>query len=239
MPRGRTAGALALAAAGLAAGGCGAGATTPASHPSASSTVGLGPVPTAAGSPTAPSAAAGSGAAPTASSAAAGRGAASAADGLSATHGYGTYELCQGRCTGAVPAALQRPLRLPAPDGGPCPVTVHPDGPLVPSTSTQVGFQSITGSAWPAAEVTWRAGPAYTGPVLIRGGEIGGGPLGFGEGRTPYDALELLDSGRVAPSVPGGGRAWVTYTRVRSSGCFAYQVDGSNFSEQIVFRAIT
>lgn len=157
---------------------------------------------------------------------------------LAPTTGYATYELCQGTCHGSVPAALRRPLHLSSAAGGPCPVTINPDGPVSPSTSTQVGFQSITGSAWSAAEVTWKASGAYAGPILIRGGEVGGGTLGFGEGRSPYSELQLLDAGREAPRVSGGGRAWLTYTRLQSSGCYAYQVDGTSFSEVIVFRAI-
>jgi hypothetical protein len=38
--------------------------------------------------------------------------------------------------------------------------------------------------------------------------------------------------------VGGNGRAWVTYTRIRSAGCYAYQVDGTGFSEIVVFRAV-
>src|SRR6185437_8678680 len=45
--------------------------------------------------------------------------------GLAQTAGYGTYERCQGTCTGAAPAALRRPLRLPSADGGPCPITLN------------------------------------------------------------------------------------------------------------------
>jgi len=159
--------------------------------------------------------------------------------GLAPTMGYGTYELCQGVCTGSVPPSLRRPLQLPADDGGPCPVTLRTSGPVFPSTGTQVGMGSFTGSPWLGTRVTWAANASYTGPILIRGGEIGGtGALGFGSGSRPYDELQLLDAGRQAPPVVNGGRAWLSYTRVRSSGCYAYQVDGTSFSEVIVFRAI-
>jgi hypothetical protein len=159
--------------------------------------------------------------------------------GLAQTAGYGTYELCQGDCTGSVPSSLRRPLLLPAADGGPCPVTLRTTGPVFPSTGTQVGMTSFTGSSWLGTRVTWAANAGYTGPVLIRGGEIGGGgAIGFGGGHTPYDELQLLDAGRQAPAVVDGGRAWLSYTRVRSSGCYAYQVDGTSFSEVVVFRAV-
>jgi hypothetical protein len=210
----------ALVALGLAAAAGGCGTSRPTSS-SSSSAVGLGPVSTGS------------------SSASSTGTATSSFPALRGSRGYGTYELCQGRCTGGVPAGLLRPVRLPALDGGPCPVTIHPTGPVTPSSSTEVGFAQITGSDWLGAEVTWTADSSYTGPVLIRGGELGGGPLGFGEGRVPYDSLQLLDAGRVSPRVPAGARAWTTYTRIRGPGCYAYQVDGTNFTESIVFRAVS
>ncbi|MGZ4273994.1 MAG: hypothetical protein ACXVRP_09565 [Solirubrobacteraceae bacterium] len=159
--------------------------------------------------------------------------------GLARTKGYGTYEACQGTCTGAVPASLRRPLHLPAEDAGPCPITVHVVGPIGPrQISAGVGFHTVSGSRWLGAQVTWVALGSYTGPVLIRGAKLGGGPLGFGGGVTPYDELQLLDAGRGAPRVVAHGRAWVTYTRIPSGGCYAYQVDGTSFSEVVVFRAV-
>lgn len=159
--------------------------------------------------------------------------------GLSRTAGYGTYELCQGTCTGSVATALRRPLDLPNDDGGPCPITIHVNGPVSPQEiSAGVGFRRVSGSQWLAARVTWVAAATYTGPVLIRGAMLGGGALGFGAGATPYDELQLLDAGRGAPRVAGGGRAWVTYTRIRAGGCYAYQVDGTGITEVVVFRAV-
>lgn len=164
--------------------------------------------------------------------------AASARAGLIATTGYAMYERCAGSCSGSVPAALRRPLRLPSLDGAPCPVTITVDGPVTPSTSTEVGIADVDGSAWMSAPVTWTAAASYTGPILIRGAELGGSdPLGFGTASTPYDELQLLDSGRGAPVSPGR-RAWLTETRAQAPGCYAYQVDGTDFSEVIVFRAV-
>lgn len=159
--------------------------------------------------------------------------------GLARTKGYGTYEACAGTCTGAVPASLRRPLHLPAEDGGPCPITVHVAGPVGPrQISAGVGFHMVSGSRWLGAQVTWVALGSYPGPVLIRGTMLGGAALGFGGGVTPYDELQLLDAGRGAPRVVAHGRAWVTYTRIPSDGCYAYQVDGTSFSEVVVFRAV-
>ena len=138
-----------------------------------------------------------------------------------------------------MPASLRRPLSLPSDDGGPCPITINPHGPVSPrELPAGVGFHGVSGSQWLEAQVTWTAVGGYTGPLLIRGAMLGGGPLGFGTGAVPYDELQLLDAGRGAPRVTGGGRAWITSTRVRSGGCYAYQVDGTGFSEVVVFRAV-
>jgi hypothetical protein len=104
-------------------------------------------------------------------------------------------------------------------------------GPLRPSP-TQIALTSFVGSAWKGAQVTWQTS-GYRGPILIRGRQVGGaGGVGFGEGHTPYDELQLLGNAMDAP--PG---QWPSFTRVQASGCYAYQVDGTSFSEVIVFRA--
>jgi hypothetical protein len=104
-------------------------------------------------------------------------------------------------------------------------------GPLKPSP-TQIAVTSFIGSAWKGGRVTWQAS-GYHGPILIRGGLLGGGgAVGFGEGHTPYDELQLLGNAMQAP--PG---QWPSFTRVQGPGCYAYQADGTSFSEVIVFRA--
>ena len=168
-----------------------------------------------------------------------GKGRPTAPSGLAHTAGYATYERCQGTCSGAVPAALRRPLKLPADDGGPCPITLNPQPASPRELPAGVGFRSVSGSRWLIAEVTWVVPGGYTGPLLIRGGMLGGGgAVGFGTGAVPYDELQLLDAGQGAPRVAAGGRSWITYSRVSSGGCYAYQVDGTGFSEQVVFRAV-
>lgn len=109
---------------------------------------------------------------------------------------------------------------------------------MKPLGSPALALAPFIGSAWKGARVTWVAAKTYAGPVLIRGHQLGGpGAVGFGEGRTPYDELQLLAPSTGAPSVPGEGRSWLSFTRVRRAGCFAYQVDGTSFSTVIVFRA--
>ena len=157
--------------------------------------------------------------------------------GLRATAGYASYGGCAGTCTGAVPAALRRPLAIPA-GGGPCPITLNTPSPVTVPVTAQLGFARVSASTWLAASVTWRVGPSYSGPVLIRGRELGSAtPVGFGTGAVPVDELQLLDSGQ-GIAQPRGGRAWRTVTRVPAAGCYAYQVDGTSFSAVIVFRAV-
>jgi hypothetical protein len=156
--------------------------------------------------------------------------------GLARTGGYDTYELCRGNCAGRVPASLRRPLHLPHSTGSGCPVSAT-STPVSSSGGSRLTAQRFVGSHWLAAHVTWRAAVGYHGPVLIRGRRLdGGGAVGFGEGHTPYDELQLMNSGRGEATTSGGGRAWLSLTRVQHPGCYAYQVDGSSFSHVIVFR---
>lgn len=144
-----------------------------------------------------------------------------------------------------MPAALQRPLALPSvPAGGACPVsatgslTGYPDavlgpGPVYAGQSSPLSVTSFIGSSWSGARVNWVASAAYSGPLLIRGGEVGGsGQVGFGEGQAPENELQLL----TAVQTESGNREWPSFTRVLSPGCYAYQVDGTSFSEVIVFQ---
>ena len=156
--------------------------------------------------------------------------------GLAQTGGYGTYELCRGHCTGAVPASLRRTLHLPRSHGSGCPVSAG-QTPVSVSGGPRVTGQRFVGSRWLAARVTWRAAAGYHGPLLIRGRRLGGaGAVGFGEGHRPYDELQLMNSGRGEATASGGARAWLSLTRVRRPGCYAYQVDGTDFSRVFVFR---
>jgi hypothetical protein len=155
--------------------------------------------------------------------------------GLAQTGGYGTYELCRGHCTGAVPASLRRTLHLPRAHGSGCPVSAG-ETPVSVSGGPRLTTEHFVGSRWLAARVTWRA-VGYHGPLLIRGRRLGGaGAVGFGEGHRPYDELQLMNSGRGEASASGGGRAWLSLTRVRRPGCYAYQIDGTDFTRVIVFR---
>jgi hypothetical protein len=170
--------------------------------------------------------------------------------GLSAATGYGSYDNCQGTCSGSVPTSLRRGLHLPSLGaGGACPVSAVAasagyagpavgSGPVYAAQPSPLPITSFINSAWDGARVTWVASPSYTGPVLIRGGKVSSsGPIGFGEGHVPDDELQLLTASTKSSGEPPGAREWPSFTRMRSAGCYAYQVDGTNFSEVIVFQA--
>jgi hypothetical protein len=136
-------------------------------------------------------------------------------------------------CSGEVPGSLRRPLHLPSVStGGRCPISSVAGAQVAPSGAGSTLAASLyIRSAWAGASVTWSAVPGYSGPVLIRGRQLDGAhAVGFGEGHVPYDELQL-------PA--GGPRQWASFTRVRASGCYAYQVDGASFSSVIVFKATT
>jgi len=86
---------------------------------------------------------------------------------------------------------------------------------------------------WGAGKVIWVIDSAYRGPLLIRGRQLDGPSKVFfqsGEptfiGHNPEPELRIRGVGG-HPSI----------TRVRTAGCFAYQLDGSRFTRIIVFEA--
>jgi hypothetical protein len=89
-------------------------------------------------------------------------------------------------------------------------------------------------STWGGAKVLWVVSSRYRGRVLIRGRRLDGPDrLRFDGGRLP--PLEL----RIRTPPPGWKR-WrdrPSFTRIRTPGCYAYQIDGKPFSHLIVFEA--
>ncbi len=95
------------------------------------------------------------------------------------------------------------------------------------------------GSEWSGAKILWIIAPAYRGPVLIRGGRLdGSGALRFNKGLdNGVDPVSELWVDAGATSIPADWRNTSSYVRVRAPGCYAFQVDGQDFSEIIVFEA--
>ena len=103
---------------------------------------------------------------------------------------------------------------------------------------------AIGQSRWRAVRTLWVSRPSYDGPVLVRGGRLDRpGRLGFGLRARPRSELRL-PAGRWSPGTthPGGRvqplEAWRVSsipTRIRAPGCYAFQVDGLDFSYVLTF----
>lgn len=177
--------------------------------------------------------------------------------GLRPVEGYRDH--CEG-CGfhGEVPATLRRPLHLPEMEPGdrcpaPKPHPVHPsfsealgNGPVFPILTPdqrEMVFEYppsersvFFGSEWSGVKVLWVADPSYDGPVLVRGHQLDGpNPLGFEIGKVPFVEMQLHP---LRGNLARGWANWSSTTRVRAPGCYAYQVDGTDFSLVIVFRAV-
>ncbi|MFG1925011.1 hypothetical protein [Cryptosporangium sp. NPDC048952] len=145
------------------------------------------------------------------------------------------------------------PLRLPrVTAGGTCPVTAakarpgHPDkvlgtGPLGPIAYYYTGGDAVlqlrADDRQPdgqyRAKVRW-IGTGYAGPVLIRADRIDGEGSALAE--FSYTG-ERRDGGFFALLTERDNDIPAT-TWVSGPGCFAYQVDGTNFTTTIVFDAV-
>jgi hypothetical protein len=188
-------------------------------------------------------------------------------DGLRPVSGYRSYEDCgrvTSACAGRVPAALRRPLRLTKlASGQRCPVTRQhvargdfPGAlgrePIYADVSGHNGLvrfaypppragsgRQFAGSNWSGFKVLWVSRPSYNGPVLIRGRQLDGShAVGFGQDAVPFAELQLPPgSAAGAPRSQNGWRDWPSTTRIRSPGCYGWQIDGSHSSELIVIRA--
>ncbi len=163
---------------------------------------------------------------------------------------------------------LARPLKLQAvPAGAACPATpgraftggVGPGLGSGPAYAVGPGSGAgelrylppitfgMRGRGWGGQRVAWYVEPEYQGPVVIRGHQLDGpnavgfmGGLDEQTGTTDLSSAPILRQLRVVADSSYGApwTGWVTYTRVRAPGCYAYQVDGLSFSEVIVFRAV-
>jgi hypothetical protein len=160
--------------------------------------------------------------------------------------------LAQGR-----PSPLRRPLHLPQlGPGRRCPVSPsHPApwasqafngrGPvyLVGVAGTQGGTLAIDFSApdksgWYGQKTPWAIKRSYNGPILIRGGRIdqpGKARFAYGSGQHLRELYWKSGANQALPPDPNF-RFLASETLVRRPGCYAYQIDGTSFSQNIVVR---
>jgi hypothetical protein len=153
----------------------------------------------------------------------------------------------------------ERPLQIESlAAGAACPTsslkTISPDfgpglgdGPVYPVGFSKRGVlrfpyppsknSVFAGSAWGGQKVLWVSNPKYAGPILIRGQQVDGpNRVQFGQGSATL-LRELAFGAESADNWTGGWRNFPSYTRLRAPGCYAYQVDGADFSDVIVFKA--
>ena len=168
----------------------------------------------------------------------------------------------------APPALLmlqQRPLHLLAvTPGAPCPTSpekkVQPgfgiaqgNGPAYATIGTAIirtpaifaytdaqhfGDGEADNQGWGGQKVLWFVNPDYHGLVLIRGHQVDGPhDMRFNGGLSGHPLAQQL-----VIDTKSGGTPWPnlgSYIRLQAPGCYAYQVDGDNFSYVIVFQAVT
>ncbi len=169
-------------------------------------------------------------------------------------------QVCSWTRPGSVPRSLMRPLRdIRLGRDGRCPVSggapyrtpafagvvqgKGPVRPLIASGSGKeqeagvIGFDERAPGGWYGAKTLWFAAASYLGPVLLRGREVDGrGALAFGEAPAEL-AWEIPPGIQAAVNAEGSMREWPGSTWIRSPGCYAWQIDGTSFSETIVIRA--
>jgi hypothetical protein len=87
---------------------------------------------------------------------------------------------------------------------------------------------------WYGTKVPWASGSGYRGWALIRTVRLDGP----GHGRVQLQLADGPTMGEaLAVNVQADWQFWSGSTEVTGPGCYAYQVDGSGFTEVIVFRA--
>lgn len=121
---------------------------------------------------------------------------------------------------------------------GPVRVVVANAGDLVHGQA-ELGTTRVPG--WFALQTVWFASPGYNGPFVVRGARLGAsGPMEVQPGQdglTPGTGPLTVAAGPTANTKDGyrtvPGSTWVT-----SPGCYAWQVDGTDFSDVIIVDAV-
>jgi hypothetical protein len=157
-------------------------------------------------------------------------------------------------------AKLRRPLHLPRlATGDACPVSRIDErvdwnrakfpgspgigrGPVYPGLGATDGVLTTEpdtqyGGPWAGQKVFWYVLPRYRGRALIRGRRLDGPQrLGFNGSRLPDRELRIDRGVSVAWDSPPGSRGIASTVRVRVSGCYGVQIDGTTFSRVVVFK---
>ena len=94
------------------------------------------------------------------------------------------------------------------------------------------------GTEWSGSKVLWVVDRRVRqGRILVRGRQVGGPfEVRFQDGRPAFTTQERLNPATEL-RIEERMRDQPAATRVRTEGCYAYQVDGRTFSYLIVFEA--
>jgi hypothetical protein len=157
------------------------------------------------------------------------------------------------RFAAGMPCPVSPVKTYPAGAGFSGPYTAVGSGPFtltgngtVPVDFTPPADDSFAGTGWPGMKVIWRVGPEYIGPVLLRGERLDGpGQLRFGsytgtvgQGTPPrasFQAQAYPELGYPGEDSTPSATTYPSDIRVQTPGCYGLQVDGTNFSEVIIF----
>jgi hypothetical protein len=93
---------------------------------------------------------------------------------------------------------------------------------------------------WYLHKTLWAISPHYSGPVLIRGRRVDrAGLVRFGgDAPTPRGMVHASTPAfRMTADTTREWRYYPTETLLRTPGCYAFQVDGTDFSFVVIFRA--
>jgi hypothetical protein len=90
---------------------------------------------------------------------------------------------------------------------------------------------------WSGLQTLWFAMPGYDGPFVVRAKSLSGTrPIEVQSGGAPGSGPLVVPAGPTL-NTRDGYRTVPGATYVTSPGCYAWQVDGGNFSEIIVIDA--
>jgi hypothetical protein len=123
-------------------------------------------------------------------------------------------------------------------------VDVQGNGPVYVWNARRVHLSAddLTRDGYDIKEV-WVVDGSYQGPVLIRGERIDGDGavrFRFNPETAIDDALALDDASPSLQRDPSTGwRSVPSEVVVPSAGCYAFQIDGIGFTEQLVFQAVS
>lgn len=123
---------------------------------------------------------------------------------------------------------------------GPVRVLLADSGDILHGRVNIVPYAAVRG--WFALQTLWFSLPGYNGPFVVRAKRLGEASSTIevqpgGDGLTPGSGPLVVPAGPTINTKDGfrtvPGSTWVT-----APGCYAWQVDGRNFSEVIVFDAL-